>query len=41
MRIDRSDRELVIGFAALCVALLILFAVAGAGIGIFRMLAGF
>lgn len=41
MRTDRSDRELILGFVALCVALLVLFAVAGTGVGIFRTLAGF
>lgn len=41
MRTDRRDRELVIGFVALCAALIILFAAAGIGVGLFRLLAGF
>ena len=41
MRTDRSDRELVIGFVALCAAMVTLFAVAGLSVRVFIWLAGF
>ena len=41
MRTDRSDRELVIGFATLCVALLLLAGVVGLGVRLFLWAAGF
>ncbi len=41
MRTDRSDRELVIGFVALCAAILSLFAVAGLAVRVFLWMAGF
>lgn len=41
MRTDRSDRELVIGFVALCAALLTVLAVAGLGVLMFIWMAGF